>query len=97
MTESALVGEGSIREEMFAQRSRSRLGTQEVKRILGRRTHLTKEGEGILGRVGVGRDREVFHVVGVGMSKCSVREGAEVTKEPTRASPDTNQQAPAIE
>lgn len=96
MTESALVSEGSIREEMFAQR-RSRLGTQEVKRILGRRTCLTKEGEGILGRVGVGRDREVFPVVGVGMSKCAVREGAEVTKEPTRVSPDTNRQAPAIE
>lgn len=61
MTEPALVGQGFIREEIFAQRSRSRLGTQEVKRILGRRSHLTKEGEGILGRVGVGRDKEIFH------------------------------------
>lgn len=61
MTEPALVGQGFIREEIFAQRSRSRLGTQEVKGILGRRTHLTKEGEGILGRVGVGRDKEIFH------------------------------------
>lgn len=52
LTEPAFVGEGFIREEMFAQRSRSRLSTQEVKRIVGRKTHLTKEGEGILGRVG---------------------------------------------
>lgn len=98
MTEPALGGEGFLREEMLAQRSRRRLSTPEVKRIAGRKTHLTKEGEGIMGRVGArGRDGEVFHGGGHGMRECAGREGAEIIKEPTRASPDANPQASAID
>lgn len=97
MTEPAFVGEGFIREEMFAQRSRSRLSTQEVKRIVGRKTHLKKGERASWGEWGGGVAGRYFTVVGVGMRECAVREGAEITKEPTRASPDTNRQASAIE
>lgn len=76
MTEPAFVGEGFIREEMFAQRSRSRLSTQEVKRIVGRKTHLTKEGEGILGRVGGRGGREVFHGGGRGYERVCGERGS---------------------